>query len=290
MTTRTPPLRINPQLYKETKEDKNVNSNEIDNNGPNTNKAGINQSPVGGSNTKSTTEQNRQENKGYRKAIPCENYGALFDIEYLYIPPKRKQDINKEKPSDVVKNKRDSLTAIERSVKESSDRAEAVDKRLESLGPDSDMAYEGNRMNELEQRNRQHSVKIHELERELRNVQLENRRIKGQLIGPDTHNRFNERGGDLGRIPERYEANDYSDPRYPEMNRNRPEADLPQAHGRRQYENEQHRIAHRQGGPDEKPYWGYNKLYDPQFITAYRRGQVAYYTNLEEREKVWNLN
>lgn len=287
MTDRTPQPKMYPNYNKEPREDKTENTDKIDYNGSNTNKTGINQSSVGGNTTNTSTNENKPV---YRR--PYENFGALFDTEYIPLPP-RKKDIKTEEKSNNVNKVKDSYTALGNTVKDSKDKTDTVDKRIEAtdqaLRPevDSDMAYDGYRMNELEQRNMKHSAKIHELERELRNVKMENSKIKGQLIGPDAHNGLNEKGGYLDRIPERYEtkANSYQDPGYSDAYKTRQEPEPQPAPGRRQYENEQHRVAHRHGGADEEPYWGFNKFYNQQFITSYRRQNVPYYTKLEELEK-----
>lgn len=324
MTARTPP----PQSYRNFGNEPNANRNTIDYNGPNTNKAGINQSSVGGNNPNTSTE----EKKSYY-AKPVENYGALFDTEILYVPPKRKEPektLVQESPrqdksinkgdlngvntyrKDFTDNRQETYTALERGLRNTRDRVQAVDDKVEALDSnwkgvphqlgeaETKMAAEGYRVDELEWRNKLHSAKIHDLENELRNVKMENSRIKGQIGGrmpgapipeEDYRNGYNERDRpyDRNQPPQ---GNYQAQQGYPgaremgERQRGQPQASqqAPPAKGR-QYENEQHKIAHRVGGPDEEPYWGFNKYYDPQFVTAYRREHIPYYAKLEEKEK-----
>ncbi|XP_053401254.1 uncharacterized protein LOC123549503 isoform X2 [Mercenaria mercenaria] len=276
MTARTPPPYSSINVGKEPKENKTENSDIIDYNGTLANKAGINQSPVGGNNSNTTAIENRPLNRGHRP-FPSDNFGALFDIEYYHLPYTKKKEIKKEEP---VKDANDTVAKEYQGENTTENRKDS----------ELDMAYEGRRVEELEMRNKQHSAKIHELERELRNVKMESNRIKGQFSvqdGPYTNNGFTERGVSYDRSPERYQERPdyYPDPRYSEAQGN-PRDQAPQdPAGRPQYKNEQHRITHRPGGADGESYWGFNKFYNPQYVTAYRREHIPFYAKAEEKEK-----
>lgn len=216
-------------------------------------------------------------------------------------------DLNLSKQGN--KSKRESYVEIERGVHNLQQKVDAVDRKIESLDEgyrevpsrigevETDMASKGYQVEELEWRNKVHSAKIHELERELRNVKMENDVIKGRLIGPDgplpnipedsyRGGGMSDRNGYYGEPSKGYDQDPYQNqggggggsPRQPP-----PEG---QGRQRRVYENEQHNIAHRHGGPDGEPYWGFNRYYNPQFVTAYRREHVPYYARLEEKEQV----
>jgi hypothetical protein len=285
MTSRTPPPQNYPRFDSEPKERIAENSNKRDNNGTNANKTTNDQSKPGGNNS-NTTIENKPVNRGYRP-IPTENYSALFDIEYIHVPYVKKKETVEEK------NLNDANGSLDKENKREINTANRKDSPgLKSEKDNSEMAYEGRRVEQLEQKNKLHSAKIHDLEHELRKVKLENDMIKGHFSehdGPHSHNghsdrdtRYNpDRDARYNRGPERYEER--SEPRYPDPYGQRQEQAPPgPPPGRPQYKNEQHRLGYR----DEDTYWGFNKLYDPQFLTAYRREHIPYYANLAEKEKV----
>ena len=200
--------------------------------------------------------------------------------------------------------KRESYAEIERGVYTLQEKVGAVDRRVDLLDEgyrtvpsrvgevETTMASKGYHVEELERRNKLHSAKIHDLERELRNVRIENNAIKGRMGGPE---------GGMPNIPEdpyraggQSDRNGYHDaPPHnyepdPYQGQGSPRQPPPEVQGRtkRVYENEQHNIAHRHGGPDGEPYWGFNRYYNPQFVTAYRREHVPYYAKREEKEQV----
>lgn len=238
------------------------------------------------------------ENKNSKSTIP----NNTADDKELSSPVYRDDlDLNKQGN----KSRRESYAEIERGVNSLHEKVVAVDKKIETLDEgyrtvpsrvgevETTMASSGRQVEELEWRNKVHSAKIHELERELRNVRMENNAIKGRIGGPD---------GGMPNIPEDpYKAGGLSDrngyydgppsQRYepdPYQGQESPRQRQPEGQGRtkRVYENEQHNIAHRHGGADGEPYWGFNRYYNPQYVTAYRREHVPYYARLEEKEQV----
>ncbi|XP_052817043.1 uncharacterized protein LOC128243353 isoform X2 [Mya arenaria] len=187
-------------------------------------------------------------------------------------------------------------TALERGLHNIQSKVDAVDKKAEDLDDSyktvpvkfgevqSKMAYKSSQVEELDRRNKVHSAKIHELERALKNVKMENETIRGRA-GP---------GGSMGPIAEDGYQNGYGSPRgyQPDPYQDRDQPPQPAKIQDREpmhkpdYKNDQYGHAHHGGGgPGEEPYWGFNRYYDPQFLTAYRREHVPYQTKQDEREQ-----
>ncbi|XP_052232180.1 uncharacterized protein LOC127845355 isoform X2 [Dreissena polymorpha] len=191
-------------------------------------------------------------------------------------------------------------TALERGLHTVQDKVNAVNKKADNLDDqwkfapgkvaevEADMTLKNNQAEELEWRNKLHSAKIHELERELRSMKVENDVIKGRLGAPIPE--IDEDGARNGysESPRRgYDADQYNTPRGAPVDTDRtlppPE---PQGRGKPQYKNDQYGHAHHAGGDGEEPYWGFNRYYNPDYVTAYRREHVPYYAKQEEKTKM----
>ena len=273
MAVRTPQHRHN--FGREPSKRIAENCNTQDNNSKTANKAPTDQSQPTGNNSKTTIED-RPINRVYRH-IPTDNYSALFGVEYYHVPYRKEKEKLQEKNSNETNG-----TLNKQDTGDTGDRQNSS--IIKSENDSTNMAYEGRRVEHLEQKNKQHSAKIHLLEKELRKVKLENDIIKEQFSehdGPYSNNGYQNRESYNNSGPARYEQR--PEPKYPDAY-GHPQEQTPPGPppGRPQYKNEQHRLGYR----DENTYWGFNKIYNPQFLTAYRREHIPYYAKMEEKEKV----
>ena len=191
-------------------------------------------------------------------------------------------------------NGQSGYTEIERGLNVTHAKLDAVDRKVDKLdesykevpkklgATQSNMAYDSSRLEEMEWRNKLHSAKLHDLERELANVRMQKDTMKGRM-GP---------GGPMGAVPEEggYNNGYGSSPRghpdpYPDRAPPAPAQDYGQGQ-RREYKNDQYGHAHHAGGADgEEPYWGFNRFYNPQYVTAYRREHVPLQAKHDERAR-----
>lgn len=166
------------------------------------------------------------------------------------------------------------------------------------------MAYDSRAVEDLQMRSKVYSAKIHELERELKNVKLESQVIRGHYNDdghghghPGNNGYHHDQNGRMHEHAQSRHPEEAGDPRWRQAHYAHPQNAAPPGQfnprpnierdkdGRRMYENDQFKHAHAGQQVDGQIYWGFNKFYDPQFLTAYRREHVPYYARKEENDQ-----
>ena len=210
---------------------------------------------------------------------------------------KTDKDIEGENNPEQYDSVRRGLNLAQERLKLVNNKVEALDSGWRHIPQrvgevETSMASNGRLVEELEWRNKVHSAKIHELERELKQVQLENRAIKGRILGPGQqgYSPIPEQDGryQAGYSPRYNEGPEHRDIKFGQMSEQERYVRGKDGVPSKMAKNDQYNSYHSGKIFDEKgnSYWGLNKIYDPDIMTAYRNEHVPYLMSKAEQERV----